>query len=281
MPTFNPLNTKDETTSFRKTLLYSTHGWGKTTQAKHYKAKYGKGFIISGESGLSSVRSEGIDYLPFSSFDGTVDAANGIYSFVEICRLISSNEFKQAGYKWLMLDSLTELADLCMEWATAKVIADAAATGKKVNGFDKWETYREKMIGACKFIRDMPYHVCITALAKDSEDEDGNALHLPLVLGNAVQAQLPGIFDNVLCGTTRKIKATETTPARTERIIVSAQLNGWQGKVRDEHRVVQPVEVTGDVTDILDKIDTAEKKAALAPIAANIAKVAGNGNAAG
>ena len=67
---FKPLNTSDQTTSFRKTLLYGHHGWGKTTQFIHYQKHYGKGFIISGESGLSSIRSAGIDYLPFTSWAG-------------------------------------------------------------------------------------------------------------------------------------------------------------------------------------------------------------------
>ena len=47
---FTPLNTKDETTSFGKTLIYAPAGWGKTTQAKHMQKAYGKGFIVSGES---------------------------------------------------------------------------------------------------------------------------------------------------------------------------------------------------------------------------------------
>jgi hypothetical protein len=194
------MNTRDETTSFRKTLLVGQAGWGKTTQAKHYKRHYGKGFIISGEAGLSSIRNEGIDYLPFSSFDGSVDDANGIYSFIHICRLINSPEFKAAGYKWIMLDSLTELSDMVFSWADAKATANAAATGKKQNGFEVWGDYKDRMVGACKFIRDLPYHVVLTALEKSSEDGNGETQYLPLLQGSAVQAQIPGIFDNVFFG---------------------------------------------------------------------------------
>ncbi len=61
---FKPMKTSDEATGFRKTLLYGAAGFGKTTQAKHFKRAFGQGFIISGEAGLSSIRSEGIDYLP-------------------------------------------------------------------------------------------------------------------------------------------------------------------------------------------------------------------------
>jgi hypothetical protein len=250
---FKPMNTKDETTSFRKTLLYSLAGWGKTTQAKHMKRVYGKGFIISGEAGLSSIRSEGIDYLPFTSFDGAVDEAKGVYSFVSVCRLIVSKEFKDAGYKWIMLDSLTELSDMVFAWADAKAVAQAAATGKKQNGFEVWGDYKDKMVGSCKFIRDLPYHVVATALAKTTENDDGDTQRVPMLQGNAVQAQVPGIFDNVLCGITKTAKEGDKTV--TKRLIVTSAYGGWQGKVRDESGTVLAVEETGDITDILLKLD--------------------------
>jgi hypothetical protein len=253
---FKPLNTKDETTSFRKSLLYAIHGFGKTTQAKHFKRHYGKGFIISGEAGLSSIRSEGIDYLPFTSFDGPVDEAAGVYSFVAVCRAISSPEFKAAGYKWIMLDSLTELSDMIFAWADVKAAATAAATGKKTNGFEVWGDYKDKMIGACKFIRDLPFHVIITALAKEGEDENGDVKHMPLLQGNAVQAQIPGIFDNVFCGILKSVK--EDDKFITKRFIITSAYGGWQGKVRDESGSVLTVEETGDVTAILLKMDTAK-----------------------
>lgn len=255
---FKPLNTKDEATGFRKSLLYAIAGWGKTTQAKHYQRVYGKGFIISGEAGLSSIRKAGIDYLPFTSFDGAVDEAKGVYSFVQICRMINSDEFKAAGYKWIMLDSLTELSDMVFAWADAKATATAAATGKKLNGFEVWGDYKDRMVGACKYIRDLPYHVVITALAKATDDDDGDKQHIPLVQGNAVQAQIPGIFDNVFCGTTMTVKGADGK-LESKRCVITSSHGGWQGKVRDDAGCVLPVEETSDITTILAKMDEASK----------------------
>ena len=252
------MKTSDEATSFRKTLLYGAAGFGKTTQAKHYKRAFGKGFIISGEAGLSSIRSEGIDYLPFTSFDGPTDENKGTYSFVAICRAIMSKEFKDAGYKWIMLDSLTELSDMVFSWAEAQAVATAAATGKKQNGFETWGSYRDKMIGSCKFIRDLPYHVIVTALAKQNESDDGDKQYVPLIQGNAVQAQIPGIFDNVFCGAFLPVKGSDGKVKLERRIITSAYA-GWQGKVRDESGTVLAVEETGDITTILAKLDITKK----------------------
>lgn len=253
---FKPLNTADDTTAFRKSLLMATHGWGKTTQAKHFKRVFGKGFIISGEAGLSSIRSEGIDYLPFSSFDGPVDESKGVYSFIQICKIINSAEFKAAGYKWIMLDSLTELSDMVFAWSDAKAQATAAQTGKKVNGFEVWGDYKDRMIGACKFIRDLPYHVVVTALEKQAEDDNGDTYYLPLLQGSAVQAQIPGIFDNVLCGVITTVK--EDDKKITKRFVVTSSYAGRNGKVRDESGTVKVVEETGDITSILTKMDVAQ-----------------------
>jgi len=252
--TFKPLNTADAGTGLRKTLIYGHAGWGKTTQARHFKRRYGKGFIISGEAGLSSIRTEGIDYLPFTSFDGPVDEANGIYSFVAICRLITSPEFKAAGYKWIMLDSLTELSDMVFAWADLRAEAKAAALNKPKNGFEVWDEYKDRMIGACKYIRDLPYHVVITALEKSKEDDNGAIHHMPLLQGNAVQAQVPGIFDNVLCCITRNVKDAQGVET-SKRYVVTSTYQGWQGKVRDETGSILTVEETGDITTILAKMD--------------------------
>lgn len=254
---FKPLNTKDETTSFRKSLLYAHAGWGKTTQALYYKKHYGNGFIISGEAGLSSIRSAGIDYLPFSSFAGKSDPSQNVYSFADICQIIGSPEFKAAGYKWIMLDSLTELSDMVMAWAAQKAERTAVETGKKVNGFEKFGEYAEKMIGACKFIRDLPYHVIVSALAKEAENDEGAHEIWPSVQGNKVQMQIPGIFDNVLCGVRVNVKGADKS-VEVKRYIITDEVKGWHGKVRDEKKVIKAIEETADVTDILRKLEKAE-----------------------
>jgi hypothetical protein len=263
---FTPMNTKSASTTFRKTLLYAIHGWGKTTQAKHYQAHYGKGFILSGEAGLSSIRSAGIDYLPFTSFDGASDPANGVWSFASICRAMQTPEFKAAGYKWVMLDSYTELSDMIWSWATARAEREAAESGKKLNGFDKYNYYEEQSIRAAKFIRDLPYQVCITSLAKDAENEDGSKEQWPMVNSAKVRKQLPGIFDNVFGGVAvaekPKPPAAGEKPAApvTRRFIITGEYGGWKGKVRDEHNVVQLIEETGSVIDVLKKIEAAEAR---------------------
>jgi hypothetical protein len=252
---FKPLNTSDHTTSYRKVLLYAHHGWGKTTQAAHYKRYFGKGFIISGESGLSSIRSEGIDYLPFTSFDGEHDPDKGVYSFNGICEMIDSPEFKAAGYKWIMLDSLTELSDMIH----AEVEA-AHANDEKKNNFVIWGEYASMMIGSCKWVRDLPYHVIVTCLAKEESNDNAETEYWPMVKGSQVQKQLPGIFDCVLCGVRHTTVEPSTGQTRVERLIVTDEHRGWHGKVRDEKRRLRPVERQYNACELFRRMDMSDEE---------------------
>jgi len=251
---FSPLNTQDHTTSYRKCLLYGIHGWGKTTQCKHYQEHYGPGFIISGESGLSSVRNAGIDYLPFTSWDGETNPDEGKYSFRSIFEWIRSDDFKQRGYKWICIDSLTELSDHSVKHAEIVANRQAEKTKKNVNGFEIWQNHGAQLIGACKAIRDLPMHVLVTALAKKSQDSNGNTEYWPMIAGNSTKEQLPGIFDCVFCGV-MDTSGSRDNGLKTVRYVITTDTRGWKGKVRDEERRLDAVERTGNIVDLMRRMD--------------------------
>lgn len=242
-------NTGDGSTEFRKTLLYTHHGWGKTTQMKYYQEHFGPGFIISGERGLSSIASAKIDYAEFSTFA----------DFREIYAWILSDDFAKEGYKWIGLDSVTELSYLSKKAADAEAKRMAELTGKKLDGFAVWNDHASQLIGACKAIRDLPMHCIVTALAKDEDDDNGNNHHWPLVDGKSVMKQIPGIFDLVLCGVRVEEESPHTEEKRIVRKIITDEVNGWHGKVRDELRVLSPIEDTASVIDIIKKIEASTK----------------------
>jgi hypothetical protein len=251
---FQPMNTADESTSHRKVLLYAAAGFGKTTQFRYYQEHFGPGLILSGESGLSSIRTAGIDYLPFTSWEGVTDPDRGLYSFVDIFKFTRSDAFRARGYKWIGIDSLTELSDLSMKAANAEAEAKAARDNKKVSGFDVWANHGAQLIGACKAIRDLPMHVLVTALARESSDENGRVSVLPMVAGKQTMQQLPGIFDCVFGGI-RTSTGDPTTGQQVVRYLITDEVRGWQCKVRDEKRRLRPVERTANVVDLLKRLD--------------------------
>jgi hypothetical protein len=248
---FKPLNTsslmKDGP---QKTLLYGHHGAGKTTQARYYKRRYGKGFIISGEAGLRSVMDEDIDYLPFDSFDGTTDPVAGKFSLISLMNYVESPDFAAEGYKWVMLDSLTEVSDRLIEFLEPKF------AGSK-NALAMWGDYGRLMIGTVKRFRDLPYHSLVTALAKEESDDNGGTDYWPNIKGGATK-QLPGMFDNVFC----LIRATsgDRINPKVERYIVTDEVRGWHGKARDPRRRLKPVEKCEDITELFLRMEMEESE---------------------
>lgn len=240
-----------------KTLLYAHHGFGKTTQCRFYEEFYGKGFIISGEAGLKSLVGTQIDYLPFKTYDGPHDPDKEIYSFKGIVGMVMSEEFRQQGYKWIAIDSLTELADLCLRHFE-KLEEQNREAGKKKDGFVVWNQYGAALLGALKWLRDLDYHVLVTALAKEEEDDNGKVHYWPMMQGRGVMKQVPGIFDNVLCGVRTHDKDEATGRPRIKRFFITEEVGGWHGKTRDPLQRVAPYEYTDNVTQIFKKMTMPE-----------------------
>ncbi len=239
---FKPKATGDaEMNSISKLLMMSHHGWGKTTQFAHYQKEIGPGFILSGESGLMSVKDSNIDYLPFSSWDGAHDPVKDVYSFRGIVRMMQSPEFKNMNYKWIGLDSLTELSDRLIE-----TLEDKHKDNK--NTFEKWGEYSRLLIGALKWVRDLPTHVCVTCLAAEETNDNGVVEYWPMVKGQKVGKQIPGLFDHVFCGI-RSTEGDRDNPVVTRRIITD-EVRGWHGKTRDPRGRLKPIMETANVVEL-------------------------------
>lgn len=234
-----------------KTLFYSHHGYGKTYQCRFYAETYGKGLILSGEAGLKSLEDVDIDFLPFSSWDGEHDPAKGKFSFKGIWKMMQTDNFKKAGYKWIAIDSLTEMGERCLE----KCEKDNEHTS---NGFQVWADYKRSMLGALKAIRDMDMHVYVTCLATEETDANDKTQYWPALPGRGVAKQVPALFDHVMCG----VRTTETTDVgipRVKRWIVTDEVSGWHGKTRDPKNTLKAFEECDNVTELLVRI-SGEKK---------------------
>lgn len=260
VPLFVPQSTNDDTvTGASKTLLMTHHGWGKTTTCAYYQQAYGRGLILSGESGLKSLMNVKIDYLHFSSWNGEHDPARGVYSFKGIMAMVDTQEFKNMGYAWICVDSLTELGDQILEAMEDK------HDGNK-NKFDKWVEFSRLIIGACKWIRDLPMHVLITCLAGEETDENGNITYWPLIPTAKTPKKIPGLFDYVFCGV-RRAATNNGQPVLDEhgqpvinRFVVTDEYRGWCGKARDPHRRLKAVETEDNIVRLLQRIDMPEQE---------------------
>lgn len=244
-----PFKTNDTSVSgTSKVLCYGHHGAGKTTQIKNYLHRYGKGLVISGESGLSSVSDVECDYIPFTTFDSK--AKNG-HSFRDIVGYVQSEQFAAQGYKWICIDSATELSQRCFADVEAEL-------GDTKNGFEKWGNYERKITAALKWVRDLPMHVLLTSLAAEENDDNGVTQYWPMLVQKKVQKLVPALFDHVFCLVTATAEANGTVDVT--RKLVTQQVHGWHGKTRDPHRRLNAVENTSDVTELLERVYMTEEQ---------------------
>jgi len=244
-----PLKTNDgSVSSASKVLLYGHHGAGKTTQIKNYKKAFGKGLILSGESGLSSIADVDCEYIPFTTFDR--EPKDG-YSFKQIVAHIMSDEFKSQDYKWIAIDSISELSQRCFQ----DVIAQS---GKDNITFEEWANYERKITWALKWTRDLPMHVLITALAVEESDDNGVTNYWPSLVQKKIQKGAPALFDHVFC-LLRKT-SEQNGKVDVKRYIVTDEVRGWHGKARDAHRRLSPIEDVDDVTELLRRIYMSEEQ---------------------
>lgn len=241
-----------------KVLLYAHHGFGKTFQCRYYQKRYGKGLILSGESGLKSIEDTDIEFLPFSSWDGRHEPEEGIYSFKGIVRMLHSLEFKAAGYKWIAIDSLTELSERILDHLE-KEEARKVAEGAKPNGFAVWGDYARLLIGALKWVRDLPIHVFVTCLAKEESDDNDATSYWPFVKGQAVSKQVPALFDHVFGGI-RSTEKDDSGKVRVKRFVATDEVMGWHGKTRDPLNRLAPLEPVTDITELLARMASKEEE---------------------
>jgi len=154
-----------------KMLIHGPAGSGKTTLAGTITEP---AIMISAESGLLPLRDKDIDVIEVR----TIDDINESYEYIK----------SQDKYKWLILDSISEIAETVLA-AEFEVNAD----GRKAYG----EMYNKMMILMRSF-RDLKnMNVVFTAKQALVKDEDGITLRKALMPGNNLQVQIPYLFDLV------------------------------------------------------------------------------------
>ena len=231
-----------------KSLLYAHHGFGKTYTARYFQEAYGKGVIFSGEAGLKSLQDVDIDYVAFTGWE---EAKGDGVAFRDLLKMVRTPEFK-AAYKWVMIDSLTELCDIIYKHFD-KLYGEQ-------NGFKTWAEYGKAVEGTLRLMRDQnDFHVLFTCLAKEETDANGNVHYWPQIQGSKQSKKVPALFDNVFAGAKISAKAGNGPP-QPKRVIYTDEIMGWHGKCRDPYGAARPIEETGNIVEIIKRIQTGEKK---------------------
>jgi len=142
--------------------------------------------VLSAESGLlcviDLVRSGRVKGLEISSLEDFQEALDAFK-----CRASWTAEFK-----WVFIDSLTEISDRCLEYFQEKF-------PNKVDTFKLWGAYADRMTAIIKAFRDLAgFNVVFTCLEDIIFDEVKRKSIGPLMAGAKLKGRLLGYFDEAL-----------------------------------------------------------------------------------
>lgn len=199
----NLQNTGKATASAIKLLVYGAAGVGKTSLIPTMP----KPIILSAEAGLLSIAGADLPFVAIKSMDDLREA----YSW-----LTTSDDAK--GYKSIALDSISEIAEVCLESEKAKAKDPRQAFGEMAT----------TMAQVIRMFRDIPdRHVLFTAKLDKSQDETGRMLYAPSMPGNKTGQALPYYFDIVAA-----LRVEKDGDGNAQRALMCDTDGLWQAKDR-------------------------------------------------
>jgi hypothetical protein len=140
-------------------------------------------FVLSAEGGLLVVK----DLVESGRVAGA--EISSIADFEEALLALRDVEEYRRRFKWIFIDSLTEIADRCAAEKKAAFAGD---------GFKQWGEFTDVMMRLIKEFRDIEhYNVVFTCLPEYDKDELNRFYYAPMVPGKALKQRLTSYFDYV------------------------------------------------------------------------------------
>lgn len=129
--------------------------------------------IISAEAGLLSVREYDIPAIEVKS----------LQELREVYHYLQRGDH---AYRWICLDSVSEIAEVVL----------AAEKGKTRDNRQAYGEMADIMLAVLKKFRDLPYNVVMTA-KQGREEDNGRLLYVPMLPGRQLTQNIAYLFDEV------------------------------------------------------------------------------------
>lgn len=168
----NITSTKAQDAHFLKVLVHAPAGSGKTRLCSTVP----NNLIISAEAGLLSLKDYDIDVVTVK----TMDDMRKVYEYLAT----------DTKYEWISLDSISEIAEVCLAEEKAGTKDPRKAYGEM----------QEQMMNLMRAYRDLPKNVYFSAKQDRQKDEStGSFFYGAMIPGQKLGQALPYMFDEVLC----------------------------------------------------------------------------------
>ena len=155
-----------------KVLVYGPAGAGKTRLIST-TGDLDNTLILSAEAGLLSLREHSIDVFQVTNLDAMREAYG---------HLKTGNHH----YKWICIDSISEIAEVCLAEEKAR-----STDGRKAYG-----ELADTMFKLIRGFRNLPVNVYMSA-KQTRYEVDGGLVYAPLLPGRQLKDGIPYLFDEV------------------------------------------------------------------------------------
>lgn len=171
-----------------KFLVFGAPGVGKTSLAGTTGEPT---IVISAEAGLLVLKDKDLDVLDITTDDqGKLLPKEARFARLKEAFAFLTTDAARTKYKWVVIDSLTEIGQNLVEHLQQKY-------PNAKDALVMWGEYSKDIRSLIKAFRDLPYyHVVFTALSDKEKDENGQ-FFTGIALNGKISQALPGFFDEV------------------------------------------------------------------------------------
>jgi len=160
---------------------------GKTSLAKTIK---GKTLICNADKGILSLKDKPIDYISVNTWD----------EVVEFMKFITGKKFKEMGFEWIVLDSVSAIAQ----------ILENHLEKEGIKGYDFWGEYKKLIGGILATVRDSEDFNSICIFELQEKENSSGLLEKKFGLNGAMMSKAPYFFDFVFATKKNEIKDKPT-----------------------------------------------------------------------
>lgn len=166
-------------------------------------------------------------------------------------------------FNWVVLDSLTEMQQMCMRHLLEEGVRMNPARDPDVPQLQDWIPYFERVRRMVKSFNALPVNVLYTALQQDEDNEEGEKVVLPMMQGKGTQyakqvASWMTSFGNMRVQRRQSGKNEDGTPIWEEIRVVQ-----WKASkkvmAKDRTRCLEPKTVNLSLREIRELLEAGPK----------------------
>ena len=242
-------------------LIYADSGVGKTVLAGSDDDVL---FVAPEDNGTLSAKRFGSKAKKWKIRDG----ANGWDDIANAYNWLYEQD--PIPFNWVVLDSLTEMQDMCMRHILQEGLEINPSRDPDTPQLQDWIPYQNRFMRFVKMFNALPVNVLYTALQMEEENEEGDKVVLPMMQGKGTQyskkvASTMTSFGNMRVSRRRTGKDDDGNPVYEEFRVIQ-----WKATksvmAKDRTRCLEPRTIIGEgklngLKDIRELLEAGPKPA--------------------